>query len=60
MKEVTYNPKYDELYAPQVSSIVGQIIKSKLELIYVNIKCLVFVLVSVLFYANKKIIALNE
>lgn len=54
MKEVTYNPKYDELYAPQVSSIVGQIIKSKLELIYVNIKCLVFVLVSVLFYAYKK------
>ena len=60
MKEVTYNPKYDELYAPQVSSIVGQIIKSKLELIYVNIKRLVFVLVSVLFYAYKKIKALNE
>ena len=55
MKEVTYNPKYDELYAPQVSSIVGQIIKSKLELIYVNIKRLVFVSVSVLFYAYKKI-----
>ena len=60
MKEVTYNPKYDELYAPQVSSIVGQIIKSKLELIYVNIKRLVFVLVSVLFHAYKKIIVLKE
>ena len=60
MKEVTYNPKYDELYAPQVSSIVGRIIKSKLELIYVNIKHLVFVSVSVFFHAYKKIIVLNE